>query len=176
MRAPRSGPGAGFEPQLDPEAQRVPTHPDFLRRKVGQDDPRLLLFHVPDRRQGAAAFGGGGAESGSPANPGGIGTRNEGAGGQPPSALGTEGDVFRIPHVGMAAPRSWSGAGSERVSVSTISGWPSPGRTAPPRSFPWAPPGPVLAAVPLSGPSRTRACWRAGCAKRRESRNPGRPR
>ena len=92
-----------FEPQLDPEAQRVPTHPDFLRRKVGQDDPGLLLFHVPDRQQGATAFGVGPAESGSPANPGGVGTRNEGAGRQSAAFPGAEGDVFRIPHVGMPA-------------------------------------------------------------------------
>ncbi len=45
-----------LEPQLDPEAERVPTHPNFVRRKVGQDNPRLLLFNVPDRQQGATAF------------------------------------------------------------------------------------------------------------------------
>ena len=92
-----------LEPQLDPEAQRVPTHPNLVRRQAGQDDPRLLLFHVPDRQQGATAFGGGAAEGGSPANPGGVGTGNEGARRQPPASLGAEGDVFRIPHVGMPA-------------------------------------------------------------------------
>ena len=101
--APRSWPRAGFEPQLDPEAQRVPTYPNLVRREVSQDDPGLLLFHVPDRQQGAAAFGGGAAESGSLANPGGVGTGNEGAGGQPAASLGAEGDAFRIPHVGMPA-------------------------------------------------------------------------
>ena len=76
-----------LEPQLDPEAQRVPTHPNFFRGKVGQDDPRLLLFNVPDRQQGATAFGGSGAEGGSPANPSGIGTGNEGARRQPPGSV-----------------------------------------------------------------------------------------
>ena len=92
-----------LEAQFDPETQRVPTHPNFLRRKVGQDDPRFLLFHVPDRQQGATAFGGGGAEGGSRPDPGGIRTGNEGAGGQPAASLGAEGDAFRIPHVGMPA-------------------------------------------------------------------------
>ena len=48
-------------------------------------------------------------------------------------------------------------ASPEPGSVSTISDWPGPGRTAPPRSFPWGPPGPAPAAVPLSGPSKPRA-------------------
>ena len=92
-----------LEAQLDPEAQRVPTHSNLVRRQVGQDDPRLLLLNVPDRQQGAAAFCGGGAEGGAAADPSGIGTGNEGAGGKPAAAVGAEGDVFRIPHVGMPA-------------------------------------------------------------------------
>ena len=44
-------------------SRKYPTHPDFLRRKVGQDDPGLLLFHVPDRKQGAAALCGGGLKA-----------------------------------------------------------------------------------------------------------------
>ena len=65
-----------LEPQLDPEAQRIPTHSNLLRGKVGQDDPGLLLFCVPDRQQGATAFGGATSEGGAPADPGGIGTGN----------------------------------------------------------------------------------------------------
>ena len=91
------------EPQLGPEAECVPTHPDFVRRKVGQDGPRLLLLGVPDRQQGATAFCGGCAESGPAPGPRGIRTGNEGARGQPPTALGAESAVFRIPHVGMPA-------------------------------------------------------------------------
>ena len=127
------------EPQLGPEAECVPTHPNFVRRKAGQDGPRLPLLGVPDRRQGATAFCGGCAESGPAPDSRGIRTGKEGAGGQPPTALGAESDVFRIPHVGMPAPRSWPGAGSEPGPVSTISDWPGP------------------AAVPLSGPSKPRA-------------------
>ena len=174
--APRSWPRAGFEAQFDPEAQGVPTGSSLLGRQVGEDDPRFFLLDVPDDQQGAAAFGSGGAEGGAATDPRGIGTGNEVLGGQPAASLGAEGDAFGIPHVGMPAPRSWPGAGSERVSVATISDWPGPGRTARSRSFPWEPPGPVPAAVPLSGPSRTRAGWRGGCARPREWRNPGKPR
>ena len=92
-----------LEPQLDPEAERVPTHPNFVRRKVGQDNPRLLLFNVPDRQQGATAFYCCLAERRPAPGPRGIRTGNEGARGQPPAALSAESDVFRIPHVGMPA-------------------------------------------------------------------------
>ena len=51
----------GLEAQFYPEAQGVPTGPCLRRRKVGQD-PRLLLPGVPDRQQGATAFGGGGGK------------------------------------------------------------------------------------------------------------------
>ena len=34
----------GLEAQLNPEAQRVPTDPDLLRRQVSEDDPRFLLL------------------------------------------------------------------------------------------------------------------------------------
>ena len=56
-----------LEAQFDPEAERVPTHPDRFRRKVGEDDPWFLLISVPDRQQGATAFGGG--EGGTAADP-----------------------------------------------------------------------------------------------------------
>ena len=92
-----------LEAQFDPETQRVPTHPDFFRRKVGEDDPRLLLFNVPDREQGATAFSGAATEGGAAADPGGIRTGDKASRGQPAASIGSEGDVFRIPHVGMPA-------------------------------------------------------------------------
>ena len=62
------------EPQLGPEAERVPTHPNFVRRKAGQD---------------ATAFCGGSAEGGPAPGPRGVRTGNEGARPQPPTALGS---------------------------------------------------------------------------------------
>ena len=74
-----------LEAQFDPEAERVPTHPDCFRRKVGEDDPWLLLLGVPDRQQSATAFGVG--EGGTAADPRGNrdGKRRRGraAGGRP---------------------------------------------------------------------------------------------
>ena len=165
-----------LEAQLDPKAECVTTHPNLVRRKVGQDEPWLILFNVPDRQQDATAFCGGSAEGGAAPDPRSIRTGNEGSRGKAATAIDAESDVFRIPHVGMPAPRSWPGAGSEPGSISTVSDWPGPGRTAPPGSFPWGPPEPGPASVPLSGPSRPRAGWPAGCARPRESRNSGGPR
>ena len=85
---PRSLPGAGPEPQLGPEAECVPTHPNFVRRKAGQDSPRLPLLGVPGRRQGATAFCGGCAESGPAPGTRGIrmGTKARAGSRRPPSA------------------------------------------------------------------------------------------
>ena len=95
----------GLETQFDPETQGIPTHPNRLRWLVGQYDPRFQLIGVPDHQQGATAFGGV-LEGSSAADPSGIGTGDEGLGGQSPATLGTEGDVFRVSDVGMPALRS----------------------------------------------------------------------
>ena len=107
--APRSWPGAGFEAQLDPETESVPTGSHFLGRQVGEDDPGFLLLVVPDHQQGAAALGGGGAEGGALSGPGRVGTGDEAPGGQPAAALGAEGDVLPVAHTGVPAPRSGRG-------------------------------------------------------------------
>ena len=81
-----------LEAQFDPAAQRVPTHPDCFRRKVGEDDPWFLLLGVPDRQQGATAFAAGApkaaplpihAVSGRERYPDGKRRRARAAGGRP---------------------------------------------------------------------------------------------
>ena len=103
LDGPRIQYGAGFETHFDPEAQSVPTHPNRLRRMVRQYDPGLRLIGVPDHQQGATVFSRA-FEGGSTADPRGIRLGNEGSGGQSPTALGAEGDVFRVSDVGMPAP------------------------------------------------------------------------
>ena len=92
-----------LEAQLDPKAECVTTHPNLVRRKVGQDEPWLILFNVPDRQQDATAFCGGSAEGGAAPDPRSIRTGNEGSRGKAATAIDAESDVFRIPHVGMPA-------------------------------------------------------------------------
>ena len=92
-----------LEPHLNPEAQRVPTQARRLRQQVGQDDPRFILFSVPDRNQRAAALCWCLAERRPSPNPPGIRPGNEGSRGKAATAIGAEGDVFRIPDVGMPA-------------------------------------------------------------------------
>ena len=50
LDGPPVGAEGRLEPQLDPESQRVPTHPSFLRWKVGQDDPHP----GPDKATGSS--------------------------------------------------------------------------------------------------------------------------
>ena len=92
-----------LEAGFDPEPERAPTRAGFLRGKVSQYDPRFLLLSVPGHQQRATAFYLRNAERGPAPDPPGTRSGNEGARRQPPAALGAEGDVFRIPDVGMPA-------------------------------------------------------------------------
>ena len=94
----------GLETQFDLEAQGVPAGSHPIGRKVGEDDPGFFLLGVPDHQQGATALGGRCAEGGATADPGSVRNGDEGAGRQSFAAVGAEGDVLPVAHIGMPAP------------------------------------------------------------------------